>query len=108
VEVLNTSSLHGQLTAGFNCQGPHQQQLGAHTRMLLPKVEVLSLGPANGAGHGSSSNTSVFSRTSTDGPSAASAAAVNSVTVTFAVTQAELVKLVLVAQTGLPYLALIH
>jgi pilus assembly protein CpaB len=112
VEWLDTFASRAQLSAQPNCQGPHQQQANgaAHTRVVLPKVEVLSVGPAAGAGHATSStNTAVFSRSATDGPSTSpSLANVNNVVVTFAVTPADALRVVQITETGLPYLALLQ
>lgn len=112
VEVLNTfaPNVNG-MNAGPNCTGPHLQQANgkARTRVVLPRVEVLSLGPGAGAGHATSStSTSVFSRNSTDPAPATQQAGVNSVTVTLAVTQIAALRLVQIAETGLPYLALLQ
>ena len=108
VEVFNTL-IHGKgpLSAGPNCQGPHTQQGHAITVVVLPRVQVLSVGPAAGAGHGTSASTSVFSRSSTDPASPASTASVNNVLVTLAVTQAAAVRLIETTVAGLPYLALL-
>jgi hypothetical protein len=71
-------------------------------------VEVLSVGPAGGAGHATSStSTSVFSRNSTDPAPSAQQSGVNSQLVTLAVTQAAALRLVQITVTGLPYLALL-
>jgi pilus assembly protein CpaB len=110
VEVLNTFANVSNLTAGPNCTGPHQQQANgkARTRVILPRVEVLSVGPAGGAGHATSStSTSVFSRNSTDPAPSAQQSGVNSQLVTLAVTQAAALRLVQITVTGLPYLALL-
>ena len=108
VEVFNTLT-HGKgtLSAGPNCQGPHQQQGHATTVVVLPRVEVLSVGPAGGAGHATSANTSAFSRSSSTDPSP-SVASVNNVLVTLAVTQAAAVRLIETTVAGLPYLALLQ
>lgn len=112
VEVLNTfaPNVNG-MSAGPNCTGPHQQQANgkARTRVILPRAEVLSLGPAAGAGHATSStSTSVFTRNSTDPAPATPQGGVNSVTVTLAVTQIAALRLVQITETGLPYLALLQ
>jgi pilus assembly protein CpaB len=108
VEVLDTlAPAASSLTAGPNCTGPHQQQAKGHARTLavLPRVQVLSVGLAGGAGHAtSSSNTSAFNRSSTD-PSSSQP---GNVLVTLAVTQAAALRLVQITETGLPYLALLQ
>ena len=110
VEVLNTWAPKAVITAGPNCTGPHAEQAGgkARTRVILPRVEVLSLGAAGGAGHGTSTSTSVFARNSSDPAPSTQAGAINSVTVTFAVTPTAALRLVQIAETGLPYLALLQ
>ena len=111
VEVLNTFAANAQLTAGPNCTGPHQEQANgkARTRVILPRVEVLSIGPAGGVGHATSStSTSVFTRNSTDPAPSTQQVGVNSVTVTLAVAQIAALRLIQITETGLPYLALLH
>jgi pilus assembly protein CpaB len=82
VEVLNTFARSGPLNAAPNCQGPHQQQGNgtARTKVILQRVEVLSLGVAAGV----------------------------NVPVTLAVTKTQALQLVQIAVTGLPYLALLQ
>jgi len=95
------------LTAGPNCTGPHQQQAygHVHTVVVLPRVEVLSVGPAGGANHAASSTgTSAFNRSSTD---PATSQPGNEL-VTLAVTQAAALRLVQITEAGLPYLALLQ
>jgi pilus assembly protein CpaB len=111
VEVLGTVAPGGAaLTAGPNCTGPHQTQAKGHARTLvvLPRVQVLSIGIAGGARSATSSatTTGVFNRNTTD-PAASSASQQGNVLVTLAVTQAAALKLVALTVTGLPYLALL-
>jgi pilus assembly protein CpaB len=111
VEVLNTFAAGVTITAGANCTGPHEEQANgkARTRVILPRVEVLSVGPAGGAGHATSStSTSVFTRNSTDPAPSSQQNGVNSVTVTMAVTPTAALRLIQIAETGLPYLALLQ
>jgi pilus assembly protein CpaB len=117
VEVLNTFARNAPLSAAPNCQGPHAQQANgtARTRVVLQRVEVLSLGVAAGAGRAASittttttnTSTGVFNRSTTDGPSTSSQSNVN-VPVTLAVTKVQALQLVQIAETGLPYLALLQ
>ena len=111
VEVLDTFAFGAAaLTAQPNCTGPHQQQAGGHARtvVVLPRVQVLSVGIAGGTGHATSStSTSVFSR-STDPQPSSSGAQPGNVLVTVAVTQAAALRLVQITETGLPYLALLQ
>ena len=108
VEVLDTfAPASPTLTAGPNCTGPHQQQAygHVHTVVVLPRVEVLSVGPAGGANHAASSTgTSAFNRSSTD---PATSQPGNEL-VTLAVTQAAALRLVQITEAGLPYLALLQ
>jgi pilus assembly protein CpaB len=111
VEVLNTFAPGVTITAGANCTGPHEEQANgkARTRVILPRVEVLSVGPAGGAGHATSStSTSVFNRNSTDPAPSSQQNGVNSVLVTMAVTPTAALRLVQITETGLPYLALLQ
>jgi pilus assembly protein CpaB len=115
VEVLNTFARNATLTAAPNCLGPHSQQANgaARTRVILQRVEVLSVGIAAGAGHAASAtttSTSVFSRSTTDGPSSSPTTPQNNVNVpvTLAVTKTQALQLIQIAETGLPYLALLQ
>ncbi|MFF0343852.1 Flp pilus assembly protein CpaB [Kribbella sp. NPDC004875] len=86
-----------------NCTGQHKQQIGkgiGNTRVVIPKVRVIAIGP-------STTNDSVDTAT-TNGVGQPSASAQNDMTlVTFAVNQDDAERLILVTQTGLPYLALL-
>lgn len=68
-----------------------QAQASGQTRMLLPKVQVLALGTGTSGGSGTG----------------ASSQAQGSVLVTLAVDQADAERVIQVAETGLPYLALL-
>ncbi len=106
VEVFSTYGPKAtSLTATSNCTPPHgQQDYGdVQTRMVLPRVHVLSVGPAAASTSGSSA-TSSMSGSSTSGSSAASS---TDTLVTVAVSQANAGRLILLAETGLPYLALL-
>ena len=69
-----------------------QAQANGQTRMLLPKVQVLALGTGTSGGSGTGGATSQ---------------AQGSVLVTLAVDQADAERVIQVAETGLPYLALL-
>lgn len=106
VAVFDTfSSSSGQsqsLNATPGCSGQHQQQApgAVHTRMVVPRAEVLLLGMASASGSGAPSATSAqtsSSASSGQGPTL----------VTLAVTEADAEKLIQVTETGLPYLALL-
>ena len=111
VEVLDTFAPGASaLTAGPNCTGPHQQQAygKVHTVVVLPRVQVLSIGIAGGANRAASTTTTgVFSHNSTD-PASSSGSQLGNVLVTLAVTQPATLRLVTITQTGLPYLALLQ
>jgi pilus assembly protein CpaB len=106
VAVFDTSAAKGTLTAQYNCQLPHEQQAygSAQTRMVLPKVLVLSVGSAATDGRASSQDSS--GALGTSGASAASSASPG-VLVTVAVSQADAERLITLTQAGLPYLALL-
>jgi pilus assembly protein CpaB len=112
VEVIDTFAFGSSgLTAQPNCTGPHQQQDRGKTRTLvvLPRVQVLSVGPAGGTGHATSStNTSAFARSTDPQSSSSSPSQPGNVLVTLAVTQAAALRLIQITETGLPYLALLQ
>lgn len=87
-----------------NCTGQHKQQIGkglGNTRVVIPKVRVLSIGPASSATVGDDAKTSGVSQRSNAGGQ-------NDVTlVTVAVNQDDAERLILLTQVGLPYLALL-
>jgi pilus assembly protein CpaB len=104
VEVFDTyggASANAQST----CDASHQvQAVGAvHTAVVLPRVEVLSVGPAPAATQGSS--------TGSTGPlsagSASSASSQGAVLVTLAVQQTDAERLIELDEAGQPYLALL-
>jgi pilus assembly protein CpaB len=110
VEVLDTVAPGGNLTAAPNCLGPHTQQDNGHvhTVVLLPRVQVLSIGIAGGASRAASATTTgVFSRNATD-PASSSSSQPGNVLVTLAVTQSAALRLVQITEAGLPYLALLQ
>jgi len=96
VAVFDTvvSGGSAQVTAQPACDGPHQQAgPGAKTRVVLSRVEVLSVGGAPAAGKSSGV--------------AAPASGQAEMLVTVAVSQADAEKLIAITETGLPYLALL-
>jgi pilus assembly protein CpaB len=100
VAVFDTYSSSGTLTAQPNCSGPHQQQDAGqvHTRIVLPKVLVLSVGESTAAGQATST---AFTQTGST-PSSQ-----GTVMVTFAVSQDNAERLIQLSEAGLPYLALL-
>ena len=97
VAVFDT---YGKSLTPKTCGQPHQPQPSAHTRIVLPRTLVLSMG--NGSA-GGSSLTSAGSAASQSDPSAATGL----VQVTLAVDQADAERVILIAEAGLPYLALL-
>ncbi len=87
------------------CSGPHQWIAGdtANTKLILPKVTVLEVGPASASGHGSSSqsNTTAFGGSS-------SSSSQTSELITVAVSQHDAERVIQLTEDGLPYLALIN
>jgi pilus assembly protein CpaB len=98
-----TGSSGGTLTAGPNCTGPHQQQANGHarTRVVLAKVQVLSVGSASN-GQGNSTATTTASTPAANGSTQ------GTVLVTLAVSQQAARKVIQITETGLPYLALLQ
>jgi pilus assembly protein CpaB len=97
------------LTAGPDCSGSHQVQGNgtARTRVVLPRAQVLSVGPAvTGQASSAQGGTAPASTTGTSTGGAASAQ--GTVLVTFAVSAAAAQRLIQVTVAGLPYLALLQ
>jgi pilus assembly protein CpaB len=92
----------GDVSAQPNCTGQHKQQLGtgvSGTRVVVPKVRVIAIGPASSASPNTDSKTSTLSQ--------GAASTQDLILVTVAVNQADAGRLILLTQTGLPYLALL-
>jgi pilus assembly protein CpaB len=100
-DTYGTKSLDVQET----CNASHQvQAVGAvHTAIVLPRVEVVSVGPAPATAQGSSGNTDVLA----GGGTASSTSADGALLVTLAVRQDDAERLIQLDQAGLPYLALL-
>jgi pilus assembly protein CpaB len=99
VAVFGTVVTGGDAAAQSNCTGKHKQQLGtvSNTRVVVPKVQVLAVGPASSASQDDSKATNA---------EAGSSSTQNDMTlVTLAVNQDDAERLILLTQTGLPYLA---
>lgn len=115
VAVFDTYLPHGAgtLSDSAGCQGQHSQQAqNARTRMVLPKAQVLSVGSAaanaqQAATTATNANSGVLSGGNTSNSSTANSGQEVPVLVTLAVTQANAERLILLSQTGLPYLALL-
>ncbi|MGW1341299.1 Flp pilus assembly protein CpaB [Kribbella sp. NPDC002412] len=93
----------GEVSAQPNCTGPHKQQVGkggvGKTGVVVPKVRVIAMGPAASTQQDDSKNSSVSQRSA--------AAQTDQTLVTFAVSQDDAERLILLTQTALPYLALL-
>lgn len=94
----------GDVTGQPNCTGQHKQQIGkgiGNTRVVVPKVRVIAIGPAKAAtpdDDAKAANAGLAQNASTPQ---------NDLTlVTVAVNQDDAERLILLTQTGLPYLAL--
>jgi pilus assembly protein CpaB len=89
------------MTAQSACGGPHQWLAGdtVTTRLVLPKVQVLAVGPASGSS-GSTATASFGGSSSSNSQ--------NTELVTLAVRQADAERLILMTQDSLPYLALVN
>jgi pilus assembly protein CpaB len=95
----------GDVTAQPNCTGQHKQQIGkgiGNTRVVVPKLRVLAIGPASSATPQTDAGTTNSALTQ----GAASAQSAMTL-VTVAVNQDDAERLILLTQTGLPYLALL-
>lgn len=94
----------GDVSAQPNCTGQHKQLLGkglGNTRVVIPKVRVIAIGPASAA-------TAQDDAKTTNSSFSQGNAAQNDLTlVTVAVNQDDAERLILLTQTGLPYLALL-
>jgi pilus assembly protein CpaB len=102
VAVFGTVVTGTDATAQPNCTGQHKQQVGkgiGNTRVVIPKVQVLAVGPASSASQGDSKATNAAMESSSSQ---------NDMTlVTFGVNQDDAERLILLTQTGLPYLAVL-
>jgi pilus assembly protein CpaB len=94
---------NGDVSGQPNCTGQHKQQLGkgvGNTRVVIPKARVIAIGPASSgtqdpkAGNGALSQTAASTQN-------------DPILVTFAASQVDAERLILLSQTALPYLALI-
>lgn len=99
-DTYSTKSLNVQESCG---QSHQAQATGAvHTRIVLPRVEILSVGSGPAAGGSSAAST-----TSSGGQPGYGGTTQGEVLVTLAADQANAERLILLNQTGLPYLALL-
>jgi pilus assembly protein CpaB len=100
-DTYSSKSLNVQQT----CDASHQAQAAGavHTVIVLPRVQVLSVGPAPASAQG----TSPGNTTALSGGSAGSASSQSAMLVTLAVRQADAERLIQLEEAGLPYLALL-
>jgi pilus assembly protein CpaB len=110
VAVFDTVGNGGQLAAVPGCTGAHDQVAGNNrTRVVLSRVEVLSVGtapPPAQAGQTGQTGTSPPATTAFGGGGTASSSQSGTM-VTLAVTQAQAERLIQLTETGMPYLALL-
>lgn len=90
-----------EVSAQPNCTGKHKQQVGklANTRVAVPKVRVLAIGPAASTTDDDARASGISQRAAVDQD--------DLTMVTVAVNQDDAERLILLTQTGLPYLALL-
>jgi pilus assembly protein CpaB len=110
VAVFDTVGNGGQLAAVPGCTGAHDQVAGNNrTRVVLSRVEVLSVGtapPPAPAGQTGQTGTTTPATTAFGGGGSTSSSQSGTM-VTLAVTQAEAERLIQLTETGMPYLALL-
>lgn len=92
--VSNASQVNDQGA----CQGPHEENGNARTRLVLPRVTVLSVGASASAANTASGGSAV---------SAVTGQQSSGMLLTVAVSQADAEQLIQITETGLPYLALL-
>ena len=106
VAVFNTFVSGTPGSATQSCAGISSQKgvTGIHTRLVLPKVQVLAVGPAPASTTGSTGATSTaFSQNNSTAPASSSTIML----VTVAVNQVDAEKLIHLDETAVPYLALV-
>jgi pilus assembly protein CpaB len=93
---------NGQASCGesSNVQGNNS----IHTRLVLTRVQVLSVGPAPASGQG---GTPATSTSFSSGQGSSSTSGQGTVMVTLAVSQPDAERLITLVQAGLPYMALL-
>lgn len=98
------SGANSQQTAQPACGGPHQESAGVtvRTRVVLARVQVLSIGASAASGQSTAASGTLAS-----GTSAGQSGTEGTVLVTVALSQANAEKLIQIEESGLPYLALL-
>jgi pilus assembly protein CpaB len=99
-DTVGNATISGQP----GCSGAHAEITGTtKTRVVLTRVQVLSVGAAPAGGTTSTSTTSSSALSGSSSPSSGQAGTL----VTLAVTQAQAEQLIQMTETGMPYLALL-
>jgi pilus assembly protein CpaB len=94
----------GLVSGQPGCTGPHAQVTGTNkTRMVLPRMMVLSVGASSATGTAGSTSTTSTSALSPSTPAGQAAVTM----VTLAANQAQAEQLIQLTETGVPYLALL-
>jgi pilus assembly protein CpaB len=106
VAVFDTYSSKSMSVQQCNVSATQATLSNTHTRILLPSVEVLAVGPAPASSQATTAQarSSAFSG---NNPNASTPSSQSAVMVTLAVSQADAERLVLIHEVGLPYLALL-
>lgn len=107
IAVFNTFVSGTPGSATNSCSGISVEKgvTGVHVRLVLPKVQVLAVGPAPAARPGTTSTTSTaFSQSNSSSQSSSSTTIM---LVTVAVDQADAERLIHLDETQVPYLALV-
>lgn len=110
VAVFDTVGNGGQLAAVPGCTGAHDQVAGNNrTRVVLSRVEVLSVGTAPPPGQAAQTGQTGTSPPATTafGGGGSTSSTQSGTMVTLAVTQAQAERLIQLTETGMPYLALL-
>lgn len=103
VTVFDTYAAKESATVQSNCNSSEQFNTATQTRIVLPRVLVLSVGSAVGSGQSSSQSSATQSTSATSSTGATG----STLMVTVAVSQADAQRLIEVTQAGLPYLGLL-
>jgi pilus assembly protein CpaB len=106
VAVFNTFIAGTPGSATVSCSGISSQKgvTGIHTRLVLPKVQVLAVGPAASAPTSTTTTSTAFSSSSS---SSAQPSSTTIMLVTVAVDELDAEKLIHLDETQVPYLALV-
>jgi pilus assembly protein CpaB len=103
VAVFDTYGSSSSSNLQRTCDTGHQET-GSETRIVLLKAEVLAVGQAPA---GAQSSSSSGTATAVDGPASSASSQQGVVLVTLALSQPDAERVISIAETGLPYLALL-